>query len=86
MTKKLILLFLLLGLTLITHSQERNLEFYISEGIRNSPLLSDYRNQVNSAIADSLLIRAAKRPLIEAKSQLQYSPVYYLSNLTSLVV
>jgi outer membrane protein TolC len=38
--------------------------------------LNDYRNQISSALADSLLIRAAKKPLVEAKSQLLYSPAY----------
>ena len=32
--------------------------------------------KLNAASSDSLLVRAAKRPLVEAKSQLQYSPVY----------
>ncbi len=31
---------------------------------------------LNAAGSDSLLVRAAKMPLVEAKSQLQYSPVY----------
>jgi hypothetical protein len=38
--------------------------------------LNDYRNQVNSSVTDSLIIRAAKKPLVEAKSLLQYSPYY----------
>lgn len=67
---------LLSSLTLITHCQTRNLEFYLSEGLRNSPLLNEYRNRLNSAIADSLLIRATKKPFVEAKTQLQYSPLY----------
>jgi outer membrane protein TolC len=36
----------------------------------------DYYNQVNSALIDSLLIRASKMPQVEAKSQLLYSPAY----------
>jgi outer membrane protein TolC len=38
--------------------------------------LNDYRNQIKSASTDSLLIRAAKKPLVEVKSQLLYSPSY----------
>jgi outer membrane protein TolC len=38
--------------------------------------LNDYRNQVISSVTDSLIIRAAKKPLVEAKSLLQYSPYY----------
>jgi outer membrane protein TolC len=76
MFRKFFLILLLSGLTLAAHNQTRNLDFYLSQAIQNSPLLNDYRNQINSAISDSLLIRAAKKPLVEARSQLQYSPVY----------
>ncbi len=70
----LILLFACLSLT--AFNQTRNLEFYLTEGSHNSPLLNDYRNQSLSANADSLLIMAARKPFIEAKSQLLYSPAY----------
>jgi outer membrane protein TolC len=76
MNRRLFLILILSGLTLIAHNQTRSLDFYLKEGLQNSPLLNDYRNQINSAIADSLLIKAAKKPLVEAKSQLQYSPFY----------
>ena len=33
--------------------------------------------RLRSAISDSLLIRAAKKPLVEARSQLLYSPFYH---------
>jgi outer membrane protein TolC len=61
---------------LIAFNQTRNIEFYLDEGIHNSPLLNDYRNQIRSASSDSLLIRAAKNPLVEVKSQLLYAPSY----------
>jgi outer membrane protein TolC len=70
------LIFFFSGLTLMAYNQSHNLEFYLNKGIQNSPLLNDYRNQISSAVADSLLIRATKKPLVEAKSQLLYSPYY----------
>ena len=76
MLRKLFLVLFLSGLSCIAYNQTRNLEYYLSQGILNSPLLNDYRNQVKSAVSDSLIIRAAKKPLIEAKSQLLYAPVY----------
>jgi outer membrane protein TolC len=76
MHKRFIFLLFFSCFTLIAHNQTRNLDFYLTVGLRNSPLLNDYRNQLNSAISDSLLIRAAKKPLVEARSQLQYSPFY----------
>ena len=76
MHKRFFFLLFFSGFTLIAHNQTRNLDFYLKVGLRNSPLLNDYRNQLNSAVSDSLLIRAAKKPLVEARSQLQYSPFY----------
>jgi outer membrane protein TolC len=74
--RRFCLILLFSCLTILSRTQSRNLDFYLKEGLQNSPLLKDYRNQINSATSDSLLIRAAKKPLLEAKSQLQYSPVY----------
>lgn len=77
MLRRIFLAFILSGLTLIAYNQTRNLEFYLNQGIQNSPLLNEYRNKINSSVSDSLLIGAAKKPLIEAKSQLLYSPYYH---------
>ena len=77
MLKRFILVFFISGFTVAAHNQTRNLDFYINEGVRNSPLLNDYGNQVYAAVSDSLLVRAAKKPLVEARSQLQYSPFYH---------
>ena len=76
MFRRFFLIFFLFCPTLLAFNQTRNLEFYLDEGIHNSPLLNDYRNQIKSASSDSLLIRAAKKPLVEVKSQLLYAPAY----------
>jgi outer membrane protein TolC len=68
---------LLSGFAVSAYNQSRDLDFYLKQAVQNSPLLNDYRNQVKSSYADSLLIRAAKKPLVEARSQLLYSPVYH---------
>ena len=60
----------------MAHNQTKSLDFYLNEGLRNSPLLNEYRNQIQAAEADSLLIRAGKKPQVEARSQLLYSPFY----------
>ncbi len=77
MLRRYFLIFLLSGLTIVAYNQTHNLDFYVKAGLQNSPLLNDYRNQINSATNDSLLIKAAKKPLVEAKSQLQYFPSYH---------
>jgi outer membrane protein TolC len=76
MRRKFLLFLIFSALPLIVHTQTKSLDYYLTEGLRNSPLLNEYRNRISSAKSDSLLIRASKMPLIEAKSQLQYSPVY----------
>jgi outer membrane protein TolC len=64
-------------LPVIVTSQTKSLDFYFDQGIQNSPLLKDLNNQLSTSFIDSLLIRAAKKPLVEAKSQLLYSPYYH---------
>jgi outer membrane protein TolC len=76
MLRRFFLIFFLSCPALVAFNQARNLEFYLDKGIHNSPLLNDYRNQIRSASSDSLLIRAAKKPLVEVKSQLLYAPSY----------
>jgi outer membrane protein TolC len=77
MLRRISLVILLSGLNLLAYNQTRNLEYYLTEGIRNSPLLYDYKNQISSSTQDSLIIHAAGNPIIEAKSQLLYSPYYH---------
>jgi hypothetical protein len=76
MQRRFLLTLFISGLTLIAYNQTHNLDFYLKEGLHNSPLLNEYRNRGNSAVSDSLLIGAAKKPLVIAKSQLLYSPFY----------
>ncbi len=58
-------------------SQARSLDFYIDEGIRNSPLLKDLTGQLDETSVDSLLVRASRKPVIESRIQIQYSPYYH---------
>ncbi len=74
MLKKSFLIFILSCFTLIAQNQSHSLDFYLKEGLQNSPLLNEYRNQINSATSDSLLIKASKKPFVEARSQLMYAP------------
>jgi len=74
MQRRFFLILIFSGFTLIAHNQSRSLDFYLNAGLQNSPLLNDYRNQINSATSDSLLISASKKPFVEARSQLMYAP------------
>ncbi len=71
----LILLSFSLSFT-IALSQTRTLDYFLSKGLQNSPLLKDYSNQITSSTIDSLLVKASKLPQVEARSQLLYSPAY----------
>jgi hypothetical protein len=72
--KRYFLLFFIAGASITCLAQARNLGYYLGEGLQNSPLLKDLQNQLNSASIDSLLIMARRKPQIEWRSQLLYSP------------
>jgi outer membrane protein TolC len=46
----------------------------LQEGLKNSPLINDLKNQFHSASLDSIIISAQRKPQIEGRSQLLYSP------------
>jgi outer membrane protein TolC len=73
---KYALILMFLALFTGTYSQTQELDYYIKEGCLNSPLLKDYQNQIRSSTIDSILVRAAQKPFVEAKSELLYSPFY----------
>jgi outer membrane protein TolC len=58
-------------------SQDKNLDFYLNQALQNSPLLKDYRNQVQSGQTDSLLIRAAYRLQVTGTSVNTYAPIIH---------
>ena len=63
-----------LFIELIGPAQTRSLEYFINEGLQNSPLLNDLQNQLNSTLIDSLILRAQNKPQIEGQLQLLYAP------------
>ncbi len=65
---------LILFFTATAFSQNQNLDYYLSTGIRNSPLLKDYSNRIRSAAFDSLKIIAALKPQVNAFAQALYAP------------
>ena len=62
-----------------THSvaQKNKLDFYLTEGIRNSPLLKDYQSQIESNGIDSERIRAQFHPQVTASSVNSLAPVIH---------
>jgi outer membrane protein TolC len=56
-------------------AQQRDLNFYIQQGISNSPLLKDYNNQVFLNSIDSQRIWASYHPQVMGTSNNYYAPV-----------
>jgi outer membrane protein TolC len=56
-------------------AQQQNLEYYLSQGLQNSPLLKDYNNRLKSAIIDSLRLKAEQGLQIDANSSNYAAPV-----------
>lgn len=53
----------------------RNLNYFLDEGVKRSPLLKDYRNQQQSNRIDSMRIKAGYLPQVTASSTGMYAPV-----------
>jgi outer membrane protein TolC len=68
-----ILSFLLFSITVF--AQKKQLDYYISNAVANSPVLKDYKNQVRSGVYDSLLIKAAYKPQFAGNGSASYAPV-----------
>jgi outer membrane protein TolC len=57
--------------------EAQQLEYFITKGLQNSPLLNDYSNQLQAANADSLLVKAAQMPQVNSRSQVLYAPSFH---------
>ncbi len=63
--------------TLAQQDTTANLDFYLGHALRNSPLLKDYRNQVQLGQIDSQLVHASYQPQVAGNSTNIYSPTYH---------
>jgi outer membrane protein TolC len=76
--RSLFLIVLVSGLTGFSSAAQKNtLDFYLGEAIRNSPLLNDYRSQIESNDIDSQRIRAQYHPQVTASSVNSLAPVIH---------
>jgi hypothetical protein len=57
------------------NAQQQNLDYYLAQGLKNSPLLKDYQNRVKSALIDSMRLRAGQGIQVYAGSANSYAPV-----------
>lgn len=56
-------------------AQTKNLAYYINSALSRSPLLNDFRNQVETNSLDSLVFKAGYGPIVEGVSNNAYAPV-----------
>ncbi|MDB5199117.1 MAG: TolC family protein [Chitinophagaceae bacterium] len=75
MNRKQFLFFLVLLLPVYSFSQDKNLDYYISNAITNSPLLNDYRNQLLSNSIDSQILKASNGVQVIGSGNSYYAPV-----------
>jgi outer membrane protein TolC len=72
--------FLLLSLAAHVLAQQdtaANLDFYLDQALHKSPLLKDYRNQVQLGQIDSQLVHASYMPQVAGNSTNIYAPSYH---------
>ena len=72
---KLLLNFLALLSFVSGECQQHGLDYYFSHAKTNSPLLADYRNQMQSAQVDSQIIKASQKIQVNGVSANYYAPV-----------
>ena len=72
---KLLLNFLTLLSFVSGECQQHGIDYYFSHAKNNSPLLTDYRNQMQSAQVDSQMIRASQKIQVNGVSTNFYAPV-----------
>ncbi len=73
-TQKIFLTFLLIFNISCINAQ--TLDYFIKQGLTNSPLLKDYQNQINSTSLDSLLVNSSRMPQVVLNGQLMAAPEY----------
>lgn len=75
MKKSINFVFLIL-FSFTVFAQEKTLDYYINEGLQNSPVFKDYNNQKLSNLIDSMRILAGYKPQVSGQSTNSFSPSY----------
>lgn len=73
--KKYSLVFFVIFSCFCSVAQDKKLDYYLSAGVSNSPLLNDYRNQLLSNKIDSQILLASTRIQITGNGNSFYAPV-----------
>lgn len=73
--KQTLVLLLFILYVQILNAQKQDLDYYLTTGLSNSPLLKDYNNRMKSALIDSMRIRAGQGVQVYASSINSFAPV-----------
>ncbi len=76
MCKKTAAVFLAAFAFTISFAQTRSLDFFISAGLQNSPLLKDYSEQVKWSALDSSILSASRKPQVNGIGVIMAAPSY----------
>lgn len=63
------------AVSIVSFSQSRDLNYYLSKGIQNSPLLNDYTNQLQEQKIDSLLVLAGRKITVSGTGEILIAPI-----------
>ena len=75
MRKRIFLAFFLIILfSAKASAQTLSLDYFLGQGLKNSPILRDFQNQLNSGKLDSLLVLTGYKPLVGVTSQVMAAP------------
>jgi hypothetical protein len=74
--RKLIRILLVLLCPFFVFAQKRSLDYYVREGVQNSPLRKDLFNQVRSNKIDSLKIVAGQKVRVDGNGLATFAPSY----------
>ena len=73
-----LVVFILINLfPLISSAQKKNLDYFIQQGIQNSPLIKETNNNILLIKIDSLLILATNKPQVNGISNNYFAPVVH---------
>lgn len=60
---------------ILLSAQNKNLDYYLSNAVTNSPFLNDYRNQILSNRVDSQILQASRNVQIIGNGNSYYAPI-----------
>ncbi len=74
--KKIFIVFLAMSWFPGMTAQQQDLNYYLGQGLQNSPVLKDYQNRLRSALIDSLRLKSGQGIQVNAASINSYAPVF----------